>query len=44
MADFLGSYGFFILIGLLMLICHLGHGTHGRRDKDRGKDGDGHQH
>ena len=51
MSEFLGNYGFFILIALLMVICHLGHAGHGghrRRDDERGKDGTspgrGHQH
>ena len=51
MSEFLGNYGFFILIALFMVICHLGHaghGGHGRRDDERGKDksspGGGHQH
>ena len=42
MSEFLGNYGFFILIALMMLVCHLGHGGHGghgRRKDDRG-DGD----
>jgi len=29
MGEFLSNYGFFILIALLMLVCHLGHGGHG---------------
>ena len=28
MSEFLGNYGFFILIALVMLVCHLGHGGH----------------
>lgn len=35
MSEFLGNYGFFIVIALFMVICHLGHGGHGghgRRD------------
>lgn len=53
MSEFLGNYGFFILIALFMVICHLGHGSHGghgrRRDDDEhGKGGSspggGHQH
>ena len=39
MSEFLGNYGFFILITLMMLVCHLGHGRHGRR-KDDSKDTD----
>lgn len=51
MSEFLGNYGFFILIALLMVVCHLGHGGHGghggRRDDASDKDkpsGRGHQH
>jgi hypothetical protein len=50
MDDFLGNYGFFILIALLMVICHLGHGSHGghrRRNEERdgaSSPGDRHQH
>lgn len=51
MSEFLGNYGFFILIALFMVICHLGHaghGGHGRRDEEPGKGGSspggGHQH
>ncbi|MFQ5968711.1 MAG: DUF2933 domain-containing protein [Acidimicrobiia bacterium] len=50
MVEFLQNYGFFILIALLMLGCHLGHGGHGRhgghKDADTGKDGSegGHHH
>lgn len=52
MSDFLGNYGFFILIALFMVICHLGHIGHGghgrRRDDESGKGpsspGGGHQH
>jgi len=29
MSEFLGNYGFFILIALVMVICHLGHGGYG---------------
>lgn len=43
MSEFLGNYGFFILIALFMVVCHLGHGSHGshgrRRDDERGKGG-----
>jgi hypothetical protein len=38
MSDFLGDYGFFILIALLMIGCHLGHAGHGAQ---RRRDGDG---
>lgn len=46
MSEFFQNYGFFILIAILMLACHLWHGGHGAR---RGRDGDkgssgGHQH
>jgi hypothetical protein len=51
MSEFLGNYGFFILIALFMVICHLGHGGRGghrRRDEEPGKGGSspgsGHQH
>lgn len=48
MTEFLGNYGFFILIALVMVVCHLGHGGHGGRDDERGKGGPspggGHQH
>jgi hypothetical protein len=51
MSEFLGNYGFFILIALFMVICHLGHGGHGghgrpdeERDKGGSSPGGGHQH
>lgn len=52
MSEFLGNYGFFILIAIFMVICHLGHAGHGghgrRRDDEPGKGGSspgsGHQH
>ena len=45
MGEFLQSYGFFILIAILMLFCHLGHGGHGRGgDDDKDKPSGGHQH
>jgi hypothetical protein len=48
MSEFLGNYGFFILIALLMLVCHLGHGGHGERRKGESDDNKpperGHQH
>jgi hypothetical protein len=48
MSEFLGNYGFFILIALFMVVCHLGHGGHGRggtgRDDDKGPGPGGHQH
>ena len=50
MSDFFGNYGFFILIALLMLGCHLGHGGHGghrggeKDEQDKGPKTGGHQH
>jgi hypothetical protein len=51
MSEFLGSYGFFIVILLLFVACHAlhwgGHGGHGGgsgRDKDERPGPDGHQH
>jgi len=50
MSEFLQNYGFFILVAVLMVLCHLGHGGHGRgRDDDREKKdtrpgSGGHQH
>ena len=50
MSEFLGKYGFFILIALLMLGCHLGHGGHGghrggeKDEQDKGPKTGGHQH
>ena len=46
MSEFLRSYGFFILIAILMIICHLWHPGHGRsRDDDKDKpSGGGHRH
>ncbi len=52
MSEFFGNYGFFILIALLMVGCHLGHGGHGvhgrRSDDEPGQDESpprgGHQH
>lgn len=47
MGEFLQNYGFFILIAILMLFCHLGHGGHGRRgsdDRDKRSGPGGHQH
>ncbi len=44
MSEFLSTYGFFIVIAVLMLGCHLlhfgGHGRHGG-DGDRGRPPDG---
>ena len=34
MGEFLQNYGFFILVAILMLACHMGHGGHGRRRED----------
>lgn len=50
MSEFLGTYGFFILIAVLMLGCHLLHfgghgGSRGRGDGDTPSDGSGgHRH
>ena len=45
MGEFLQSYGFFILIAILMLVCHLGHGRHGGGDdREERRRGGGHQH
>ena len=52
MSEFLGNYGFFILIALLMVVCHFGHGGghggHGERKEGESDDdkpsGRGHQH
>ncbi len=45
MSEFLQSYGFFILIAILMLACHLGHGRHGGGDdRDDRRRGGGHSH
>ena len=44
MSEFLQDYGFFIVIGILMLACHLWHGGHGKRDEEKGAGGHGHQH
>lgn len=44
MSEFLRDYGFFILVGILMVACHLGHGGHGRHGErdDKGSGGGGH--
>jgi hypothetical protein len=37
MSEFLGNYGFFMLVLLFMVVCHLGHmghGGHRRRGDD----------
>lgn len=45
MSEFLQSYGFFLLIAILMLACHMGHGRHGESDdKNQRRRGDEHQH
>jgi len=46
MGEFFRDYGFFILVAVLMLVCHMGHGGHGGRGRDEdGKGpGGGHQH
>ena len=45
MSEFLQSYGFFILIAILMLVCHMGHGGHGGGDdREERRRGGGHQH
>ena len=47
MGEFLQSYGFFILIAALMVICHLSHGRHvhgSDDDKNERSRGGGHQH
>ncbi|MFQ5829575.1 MAG: DUF2933 domain-containing protein [Candidatus Methylomirabilia bacterium] len=41
MGEFLQNYGFFILIAVLLLGCHLGHGAHGRHGGRKGGDADG---
>jgi hypothetical protein len=33
MSEFLQNYSFFILIAILMVVCHTAHGRHGRRDR-----------
>ncbi len=37
MSEFLQNYGFFILVAIAMLVCHMGHGGHGRKDQDQSK-------
>ena len=47
MSEFLQNYGFFILIAIVMVICHTAHGSHVRKDQDpgsRGPGGGGHHH
>jgi hypothetical protein len=43
MGEFFQNYGFFILVALLMLVCHMGHGGHGRKHDDSRKDDDSSQ-
>ena len=35
MSEFLQNYGFFILVAILMLMCHMGHGGHRGHARDR---------
>jgi hypothetical protein len=43
-SEFLQSYGFFILIAILLLACHLGHSRHGGGDeRNQRPRGGGHQ-
>ncbi len=49
MGEFLQNYGFFILVAILMLACHMGHGRHGRREDENSESGrpgnrGGHRH
>jgi hypothetical protein len=49
MGEFLQNYGFFILVAILMLVCHMGHGGHGRREDENREGGQpedrgGHRH
>jgi hypothetical protein len=52
MSEFFQSYWFFILVAILMLACHLGHGRHGghgrrgsdKEQSDKEQGGGGHQH
>jgi hypothetical protein len=46
MSEFFQNYGFFIVIAVLMLLCHLVHfGGHGDgEDEDRRRPSGGHQH
>jgi hypothetical protein len=41
MSEFLQNYGFFILIAIVMVFCHMAHGSHGRKDQDPGQRGPG---
>ena len=40
MSEFLQNYGFFILIAIVMVFCHMAHGS-GRKDQDPGQRGPG---
>jgi hypothetical protein len=48
MTEILRDYGFFILVAILMLCCHMSHGGHRRRGpdgrSDEKADGNGHGH
>lgn len=47
MSELLQNYGFFMLVAILMVVCHLGHGRHGghgRDGDDKGQSGGGQQH
>jgi len=45
MFEFLRDYGFFILVAVMMFVCHFGHRHGGRGRDDAGKPpGSGHQH
>ncbi len=48
MTEFLQNYGFFILVAIVMLFCHMGHGGHGHKGRDESDKGSGgeseHQH
>jgi len=41
MSEFLQNYGFFILIAIVMVFCHMGHGSHGQKGQDSSKAGAG---
>jgi hypothetical protein len=34
MSEFVQNYGFFILIAIVMVFCHMAHGSHGGKDQD----------
>jgi hypothetical protein len=46
MSEFIRDYGFFFVVAVLMLFCHLEHGSHGGkgRDEDGKGPGGGHPH